>query len=222
MVVDNYMLLKVKILVLTVLLSCSAAVPAKDFTVVALFPGKAMIEIEGKRLLLEAGKEKNGFLLISTDPFAQTAELEIDESAETYSLGRHIGGGYAKPKVNEVRVNSNHHGSFLANGQINGQSVNFLLDTGATSVAMNQNLARRLGIDFRRENKRVMVATAAGQRDAYRVELEKVSLGGITLYGIQGLVLSGDSPEIALLGMSFLGQLEMKQSQNLMVLRKKF
>ena len=167
-------------------------------------------------------KKKKGFLLISTDPYEQTAVMEIDGARDTYTLGKHIGGGYAKPKVNEVRINSNRQGSFLANGQINGQGVNFLLDTGATAVAMNENLAKRLKIDFINENKRAVVATAAGQRDAYRVVLEKVSIGEITLYDIQGLVLTGDSPEIALLGMSFLGQLEIEQKQNLMVLRKKY
>ncbi len=214
--------LRIKLLTLVLLLLVAGSAFSRDFIVLALFPGKAMIEFEGKRIFLKSGEEKKGFLLISTDPYEQTAVLEVEGKTETYTIGKHIGGGYTKPEVNEVRVNSNKQGSFLVNGQINGQGVNFLLDTGATSIAMNENLANRLKIDFVKENKKVTVATAAGQRDAYRVVLEKVSIGSITLYDIQGLVLRGDSPEIALLGMSFLGQLELEQNQNLMVLRKKF
>lgn len=210
------------LLLLLVLMLVAGNLVARDFTVMALFPGKAMIEYQGERILLRSGQEKEGFLLLETDPYAQTATMQIEGTTDVYSLGRQIGGGYAKPEVNEVRVDSNRQGSFLANGQINGQGVNFLLDTGATSVALNENLANRLGLDFVDENKRVVVSTAAGQRDAYRVILDQVSLGGITLYDIQGLVLRGDSPEITLLGMSFLGQLEIEQNQNLMVLRKKF
>lgn len=200
----------------------SGSALAVDFNVVALFPGKAMIETGDNRLFLNAGEEKKGFLLISTDPYKQLAVIEIDGKKDTYTLGRHIGGGYTKPQVKEVRVNSNRLGSFISSGQINGQNVNFLLDTGATSVSMNENLAKRLNLDFMKESQKAMVATAAGLRVAYRTILEKVTLGGITLYNVEGLVLKGNSPEITLLGMSFLGQLEIEQREKLMVLRKKF
>jgi len=216
------MLYSFKQFIFVLLLVSSMSLPAADFTVVALFPGKAMIEVNGKRLLLKAGEEKKGFLLVSTDPFEQTALLEINGRRDTYSLGNHIGGGYASPQVSEVRVNSDYKGSFLASGQINGLSVDFLLDTGATSVAMNENLANRLKLDFVKENQKAMVATAAGLKEAYRVTLNEVSLGGISLHNVPGLVLKGNNPQVTLLGMSFLGQLEIEHKANLMVLRKKF
>ena len=195
---------------------------ATDFTIEALFPGKAMVNIDGKRVVLKSGEEKKGLVLISTDPFAQTAIISIDGQQDTYELGRHIGGTYAKPSQTEVMVNADNRGSFYTNGQINGRSVRFLLDTGASSVAMNENQARSLGLDYADDRKRIMVATAGGNQTGYRVTLKQVSVGGITLNNVQGVVIQGSSPEVTLLGMTFLGQLEMEQKQNLMVLRKKF
>ena len=211
-----------RILVSVLLVAFSGTAIATEFNVMALFPGKAMIESDGKRFVLKAGEEKKGFLLISTNTYEQTAIIEIDGKTETYSIGRQIGGTYAKPSVNEVRINSGRNGHFQTRGQINGKNVNFLLDTGATAVSMNENLARSLRIDFAKEGKKIRTNTAAGPRDAYRVMLDEVSVGGITLYNVAGTVLKGSSPEITLLGMSFLGQLQLQQSENLMVLRKKF
>lgn len=205
--------------VLLLFLSCNVA--AADFTVLALFPGKAMIEFEGKRLLLKAGEQKKGFLLHATDPYKQTADIEINAKKETYDIGRHIGGGYAKPDVNEVRINAKQHGSFITNGRINGQYVNFVLDTGATSVSISEGLARKLRLDYK-NGIPVKVVTASGNSQAYRVQLDEVTVGSITLNNVDGLVLKGNSPEITLLGMSFLGRLEIEQTQNLIVLRRKF
>jgi aspartyl protease family protein len=204
------------------LLLMSCLINAADFTVEALFPGKAMIKIEGKRIVLKAGEQKKGLTLISTDTYKQTALIEIDGTQGTYELGRHIGGGYAQAKTKEVLVNADDQGSFFVNGQINGRSVRFLLDTGASSVAMNENMALSLGLKYVDNNKRIMVATAGGNQKGYRVLLKEVSVGGISLNNVEGVVIEGSSPAVTLLGMTFLGQLELEHKQNLMVLRKKF
>jgi aspartyl protease family protein len=195
---------------------------AMDFTVEALFKNKAMIKIDGKRVLLKAGQEKNGLTLVSTDTYKQIAVIEIDGKSDSYDLGRHIGGGYAKPEANEIMISADRKGSYFSNGQINGRSVNFLLDTGASSVAMSEDIARGLGLNYLDETKKIMVATAGGNQLGYQVILREVSVGGIVLYNVEGIVITGSSPSVTLLGMSFLSQLEIEQKQNLMVLRKKF
>lgn len=205
-----------------VLLLMAGNLSAMDFTVEALFKDKAMIKIDGKRILLKAGQEKNGLTLVSTDTYKQVAIIEIRGQSESYDLGRHIGGGYAQPKISEIMISSDRKGSYFSNGQINGRSINFLLDTGASSVAMSENIARGLGLDYLDESKKIMVSTAGGNQVGYQVVLNEVSVGGITLYNVEGIVISGSSPAVTLLGMSFLSQLEIEQKQNLMVLRKKF
>ena len=200
----------------------SANTSAMDFTVEALFKDKAMIKIDGKRILLKAGQEKNGLTLVSTDTYKQVAVIDIDGQSDTYDLGRHIGGGYVKPQVSEIMISADRKGSYFSDGQINGRSVNFLLDTGASSVAMNENMARGLGLNYLDETKKLMVATAGGNQVGYQVILREVSVGGIVLNNVEGIVITGNDPTVTLLGMSFLRQLEIEQKQNLMVLRKKF
>ena len=212
----------IRIILPVFFLIISGAVSAMDFTVEALFKDKAMIKIDGKRILLKAGQEKNGLTLISTNTYEQVAIIEINGKTDTYDLGRHIGGGYAKPESTEIMISADRKGSYYSNGQINGRSVNFLLDTGASSVAMSENIARGLDLSYLDESKKIMVATAGGNQVGYRVTLREVSVGGITLNNVEGVVITGSSPSVTLLGMSFLSQIEIEQKQNLMVLRKKF
>lgn len=206
------------------LLSFLLALPlsAMDFTIEALFTDKAMVKLNGKRILLKAGEEKKGLTLISSDTFAQTALIEIDGKREEYNLGRHIGGGYAKPEKTEVLINADRLGSYFVNGQINGRSVRFVVDTGASAVSMSGVQARRLGLNYKDVGRPVKVATAAGNEDAFMITLDEVAIGSISLNNVKGIVIPGKSPEVTLLGMTFLGQVELEQRQNLMVLRKKF
>jgi len=212
----------IQLVLSTVFLLITAYASAMDFTVEALFKDKAMIEIDGKRVLLKAGQEKNGLTLVSTDTYQQIAIIEIDGQSDSYDLGRHIGGGYAKPQAKEILISADRRGSYFSNGQINGRSVNFLLDTGASSVAMSENIARGLNLDYLDETKKLMVATAGGNQVGYKVTLREVSVGGIVLNNVEGIVIAGSNPAVTLLGMSFLSQLEIEQKHNLMVLRKKF
>jgi len=212
----------IQFVVSIVFLLAAGNVSAMDFTVEALFKDKAMINIDGKRVLLKAGQEKKGLTLVSTDTYKQVAIIEIDGQSDSYDLGRQIGGGYAKPKISELMISPDRKGSYFSNGQINGRSINFLLDTGASSVAMSENIARGLDLDYLDETQKIMVSTAGGNQVGYQVVLSEVSVGGITLNNVEGIVISGSSPAVTLLGMSFLSQLEIEQKHNLMVLRKKF
>lgn len=193
---------------------------AREIVIEALFTDKAMIKLDGKRQLLKAGEPYKGLTLISTDTYRLFAEIEIDGQRDIYELGRHIGGGYTTPKTNQLMISADRRGSYFTHGQINGRSINFLIDTGASSVAINENLARSLDLDYMNPTRRLLVETAAGMKTGYRVVLNEVTIGGISLYNVQGTVISGDSPSVPLLGMSFLSQLEIEKKQNLMILRK--
>ena len=107
-------------------------------------------------------------------------------------------------------------------GFINGQPVNFLVDTGATWIAMNSHQARSLGINFRFLGKRGHVSTANGVVPIYRVTLAKVRVGEIELTNVAAGVLEGNSPEEVLLGNSFLNRVEMQRQGQVMLLKQKF
>ena len=96
-----------------------------------------------------------------------------------------------------------------------------LVDTGATSVAFNENQARRLGIDYRVDGKQIVVGTASGTAKAWRVHLNSVKVGAIDVMGVEAVVVEGSSPTEALLGMSFLGRVSWREDQGVLRLESK-
>jgi len=190
--------------------------------VVALFSDKAMVEIDGKNRLLKKGKvSPEGVLLISAD--AKGAVLEVDGKRETYELGRHVSASYSKPKTQEVQIWRNAYGGYTTVGTINGQTVNMLVDTGASSVAMSEVEAKRLGIPYLLTGKVIRVSTASsGNVKGYRVVLDRVQVGDILLHNVSGTVIEGNSPSEVLLGMTFLGQLQMENKGNVLLLKTQY
>ncbi len=195
---------------------------AMEIQVLGLFNGKAMVEINGqRRVLAEGERSPEGVLLIEAN--SKQAMLEVDGEARPYALGRRVGTQYVKPGTGPtVNVYRNSGGMFTTVGTINGFSVQFLVDTGASSVAMNTAQAKRLGIDYRLYGRRVGVSTASGTASGYEVRLDSVKVGDIELHNVEAIVLEGGSPEIALLGMSFLGRLSIQNDGHVMQLEKKY
>jgi len=210
-------------LLLTLMLSwVGDSMAFERLRVVALFSDKAMVEIDGKNRLLKKDKASpEGIVLISSD--AKGAVLEVDGQRETYELGRHVSASYSKPKSQEVRIWRDSHGSYTTVGTINGRTVNMLVDTGASSVAMSEVEARRLGIPYLLTGKVIRVSTASsGNVKGYRVLLDRVQVGDILLRNVPGTVIEGSSPREVLLGMTFLGQLQMENRGNVLLLKTKY
>jgi aspartyl protease family protein len=179
-----------------------------------------ILNIEGTQYTLRPGEATpQGIKLISAT--SQQAVLEIDGRQETHVLGSHISSAYTKPEMAEAVIYRQQN-MYLGSGSINDYPVSFLVDTGASDIAMNAAHARRLGIDFRVDGDPVMVSTANGRVRAYRVILDRVKVGGIELSNVSGFVNEGDSPEVILLGMSFLGQLDMQRDGERLILKKKW
>lgn len=117
----------------------------------------------------------------------------------------------------EVKLASNGQGHFVATGQINGQPVEFMLDTGATDVAVPADLAERLGL---KRGLPVSLSTANGRSEGYRTHLDRLQLGAIVLNDVRALVAPGLGGEQVLLGMSALKQLEFTQRSGTLLLRQ--
>ncbi|MDZ7663104.1 retropepsin-like aspartic protease family protein [Thiohalophilus sp.] len=117
----------------------------------------------------------------------------------------------------EVVLKQNRQGHYLANGKINGQEVTFLLDTGATDIAIPENIANRLGLP---RGRQVQFQTANGVARGYSTRLESVSLGNIRLTDLPASINPNVAHDEILLGMSFLRQLEMNQKDNTLTLRQ--
>lgn len=116
----------------------------------------------------------------------------------------------------EVVLKRNRPGHYLAPGYINGQAVNFLLDTGATDVSVPEAVAEAAGL---KKGRRSMVTTANGVIPVYQTNLNSVQLGGITLQNIRASINPHMGENVVLLGMSFMKHLDMTQRQGVLTLR---
>lgn len=193
---------------------------ATDIVVLGLFKNKAIVKIDGKQRTLKIGKKSpEGVMLISADSYL--AIIEVDGKQQEFKLGRHVSTSFKQKKLAEAKIMSV-NGMYTTVGFINGQQVDFLVDTGATWIAMNVHHARSLGINFRYIGKRSTVSTANGVVPVYRIMLKKVRVGEIELTNVAAGVLDGDSPRIVLLGNSFLNRVEMQRQGQVMLLKQKF
>jgi aspartyl protease family protein len=110
-------------------------------------------------------------------------------------------------------------GHFWADADVDGHAVRFLVDTGASAVALTPDDARRLGIDPTGLNYNYAVSTANGQARAAQVKLASISVGGARVENVDAFVLD-HGLETSLLGMTYLGRLSrFEATQNAMILR---
>ena len=208
------------ILLTTIIIASGDVVAASRIEVQALFGGKAMLMIDGQRRTLSIGETSpEGVKLVNAD--SKHAVLEVDGNTKSYKPGGAISLSYAKPEHLEEMVYADDRGMFRSVGTINGRTVRFLLDTGATTVAMNKSQARQLGVDYRMKGERIVVSTASANVKGYRVRLKSVSLGNIKQRNVEAMVIDGDHPGPILLGMSFLGNLKVEKEGKAMTIRQR-
>jgi aspartyl protease family protein len=206
---------------LLVLLSCTVVAQPR-VQVVGLFPDAAVLNIDGQRQLLRVGERTPaGIELISAD--SQSAVLRVDGEQRSYALSRDYGAASGEPAQKaSTGIARGAGGHYWVAGSINGQTVQFMVDTGATAVAMSEPAARRLGIDYRVSGLPMVVNTANGAAQAWRINLQRVRVGPLEVLGVDAVVLAGDSPAEVLLGMSFLSRVSWREEQGLLVLEAKY
>jgi aspartyl protease family protein len=184
-----------------------------------LFKDKAIVSIDGgKPRTMSAGQSLQGVKLITAN--STSASFEIDGQRRTLGMGQSFAGGTPAATRQTVSLTADARGHFAAMGAINGFPITFLVDTGATTIAINADEARRLGLDYR-AGQATGVGTAAGVIPAWRVTFNTVKVGGIVLNQVEGMVLeSGLSTP--LLGMSFLNRMEMRRDGQTMTLTQRY
>ena len=106
-----------------------------------------------------------------------------------------------------ISLQADARGHYTGNFRINGKPVQGLIDTGATYVALNESLARRLGYSGNQLDFRYAVNTANGQTKAAHVTLDRVEIGGIRVRSVEAFVLKDEALSGTLVGMSFLRKL---------------
>jgi aspartyl protease family protein len=205
---------------LAALLAATSA-SAVEVNVIGLFPGKAVVVIDGgaPRTLSAGQRTAEGVVLISAD--SKSAILEVDGKRRVMELGQHAESAALTGARQSVTLAADGNGHFTAEGQVNGSRIRFLVDTGATLVTLPAADAQRLGIDYRRGQSAVS-QTANGRILVYRVRLDSVAVGSMTLTAVDAVVHDSPGLDIALLGMSFLNRTEMHREAGSLTLTKRY
>jgi aspartyl protease family protein len=199
---------------------CDSAAAAPLIELQAVLGQTAVLQVDGARRTLRVGQTSpEGVRLLALS--AASARLQVDGQTHEIPLGGRAGGALPAAPTATVRIARGDSGMYHTAGTINGQSVEFLVDTGATTVAMNDATARALGIDYR-AGSRGLVETASGITEAYAVTLREVGVGSIRLPNVQAVVIRGAQPSRVLLGMSFLSRTQIEHAQDALVLRRKY
>jgi aspartyl protease family protein len=178
---------------------------ALDVNVVGLFPNKAVVQIDGGALQT-----------LSVEPDGATFDIQGQRMA--------LGLGHARMQPTtaaSAMATVDERGHFVADGQINGVPIRFTIDTGATFISLPAGEARRLGLDYLKGRKAIM-ETANGVAAAYRVKLDTVRVGDLTVNNVDAVVMEGDSLPVALLGMSFLNRMDIRREGQIMMLTKRY
>ena len=182
---------------------------------------KALLVIDGQPQTLAVGASARGVTLRRLGD--GEAEVEVGGQVRQLRLGAapsRVGtGGGATEGSGSIVLPMGSGGHFSAAGSINGKQVTFLVDTGATSVALSQSEANRIGLDWKR-GRPGMSHTANGTVPVYAVNLTSVRVGDVEIANVAGVVVPSDMPMV-LLGNSFLNRFNMRRDNDVMRLEKK-
>jgi aspartyl protease family protein len=200
-------------------LACGSALAAGVALVGVIGDKAAVLALDGgDPKTVKVGQKWNGISVLSVEK--GHAVVEIDGHKRVLQQGQHYRSGAPRSDREQVTLAADTAGHFVSDGAINGSPVRFLVDTGATSIALPARDADRLGIDYRK-GRRGISQTANGPVTVYRVNLDTVKLGGIELRSVDAIVIE-HGLDIALLGMSFLNRVEMKREGPTMTLIRRF
>lgn len=183
---------------------------------------KALLVIDGGQpKALAAGESHQGVKVIQVQD--DRVVVEVQGERETITLGgvpTIIMGASAGPSGTEIVLAAGEGGHFLTQGTINGRSTRFMVDTGATSVAISADEARRLGIKYE-HGETMYGSTANGMVKGYRIRLNSVRIQNVEVFDVEAAVLPMPMPYI-LLGNSFLTRFQMNRHNDMLRLTRRF
>ena len=169
---------------------------------------------------LKVGERFAGVTLLSVEKAPERATVEVDGKRRVLVRGQTYSTSGANPAGQSVTLAAGAGGHFMAEGQINGGAIRFLVDTGATAIAIPASEANRLRIDYR-SGRRGTTQTAGGPTAMYIVRLDSVRIGNIELQNIDAIVIE-QGLNVALLGNTFLNRMEMRREGRTMTLTRRF
>jgi aspartyl protease family protein len=198
---------------------CLAALPAlaaaQGVALAGQMGSKALLVIDGQPQTLAVGETARGVTLLQMQ--GDQARVQRGGVVSTLTVGGApviVGGGSAPAGGREIVIPVGSGGHFVTAGAINGRSVSFMVDTGATLVSIGRADAERLGVDLR-QAERGMSQTANGAVPVWLTTLKTVRVGDVELRNIAAVVVPATMPHV-LLGNSFLSRLQMRRDNDIM------
>lgn len=180
---------------------------------------KALLIIDGVPRTVAVGTTVQGVRLVRLQGGQAVVEqggrqLELTLGASPANLG----GAASASGGSRIVIAAGPGGHFSPRGSINGKAVQFVVDTGATSVALSQDLADQIGLNWR-AGSRTLSQTANGPVGVYVVSLNEIRIGDVTVYGVEAVVLPSPLP-LVLLGNTYLRRFSMLRESDTLVLTK--
>ena len=201
----------------------SAQASAESVALAGMLGNRALLVVNGSPpKTVAAGDTHQGVKVISTSGDQAVIEqsgkrITLRVGDAPVSMGGNSGGG---AKGNRIVLPAGQGGHFFAAGSINGKAAQFMVDTGATAIAMSISDAERAGINYK-NGQQTHVGTANGTVPAYRVKLDSVRIGDVEIFGVDALVVPSSMPYM-LLGNSFLSRFQMTRDNDQMTLTKRY
>lgn len=197
----------------------SSALAAQEVGLAGIIGSKALLKINGGApRAVPVGATVDGVKVVSVQ--GEQVVVEINGRKRPLRVGQNAVGVAASSDSDRLVLQADGQGHFYTTGTINGVSVRFLVDTGASMISLGASDARRMGLDFNRGQKGIS-QTANGQVVVSKIQLDNVRIGGMTLHQVDAVIHQSDLP-IALLGMSVLNRMEMQRDGSTMTLKRRF
>ena len=209
--------------VAAILTASVGVVYAESVALAGMLGNKALLVVDGSSpKTVAAGETHKGVKVIST--VGDQAVVEQSGKRVTLRIGDapvSLGGATAVAgRGGRIVLTAGSGGHFMTAGQINGKAVQFMVDTGATSVAMSGLDADRAGISYR-TGQPVNLSTANGVAQGYRIKLNSVRIGDVEVFDVDAVVTPMAMPYM-LLGNSFLTRFQMVRENDQMTLVKRY
>ena len=183
---------------------------------------KALLVVDGSPpKAIGVGDTFKGVKVLSVN--SDQTVVEIKGQRVTVALGGapiSVGGSGGGGTGTQIVLSASSGGHFMTQGAINGRAAQFMVDTGATMIALGADDAQRMGIKYK-DGERFQVSTANGVVIAYRVMLSSVRVQDVEIYNVEAAIAPMSMSHI-LLGNSFLTRFQMKRDSDTMTLTKRY
>ena len=196
-----------------------AQVQAQDVALAGILGGKALLVVNGSAPRgVAPGESHMGVQVVSVG--REDAVVDSAGGRRSLRLGEapvRVGGSGTGQRV---VLKADARGHFVSSGQINGRIMQYMVDTGASTIAIGRPDAERMGLKFEEQGQSVRMNTANGVAQGWRLRMDSVRVGDVELRGVDAIVTPQPMPYV-LLGNSFLREFEMSRNGDEMMLLKR-